>query len=138
MPARNSDMLIGFAIDKIFLIRFRIGFGLLWLSDNQKHSADWSSQWKSPRQASALTTSFRSHALDSTLRTSATTLEMVAIPQREITSRAIRTIVSNDEESRACTSRSPFASVIENGRRLPSNSAALMTPSSRNKPDVSR
>src|SRR5260370_6192595 len=123
MPVRNSDMLIGFATDKIFLIRFRTR--LSGLSDNQNQSADCSIQRKSPRQASVLTTSFLSHAPDSTLRTSATTLERVAIPQREITRRAIRTIVSTDRISRACTSRSPFTSVIENGRRLPSNSAAL-------------
>src|SRR5712692_9799287 len=99
MPARNSDMSIGFATDKIFLIRFRTR--LLGLSDNQNHSADCSSQWKPPRQVNALTTSFRSHTPDSTLRTSARTLERVAIPQRAITRRAMRTIVSNDEEPRA-------------------------------------
>src|SRR5437870_661512 len=66
MPARNSDMLIGFATDKIFLIRFRTG--LLRLSDNQNQPAGCSSQWKSPRQVSARPTSSRSHALGSTLR----------------------------------------------------------------------
>src|SRR5712692_8186191 len=136
MPARNPDTLIEFATDKIFLIRFRTR--LLGLSDNQNQPADCSSQWKPLRQVSALATSFLSLTRESTLRTSATTLERVAIPQREITRLAIRTIRSTDGISRACASRSPFTSVIENGSRLPSNSAALMTPSSRNKPDVSR
>src|ERR1700730_4371539 len=94
MPAGNSDMLIGFAIDRIFLIRFRTR--LLGLSDNQNQSADWSSQWKPPKQVKALTTSFRSHASDLTLRTSATTLESVAIPQRPMMRRVIRTIISTD------------------------------------------
>src|ERR1700674_926595 len=133
MPARNSDKLIGFATDRIFLIRLRPL--LSGLSDNQNQSADCSSQWKPPKQARALTTRSLSQA-GSTLRTSATTLEMVAIPHREINRRATRTILSTDGISRACTSRSPFISVIENGSLLPSNSAALITPSSRNKPDV--
>src|SRR5579864_9822941 len=94
MPAHNSDMLIGFATDRIFLIRLRTR--LLGLSDNQNQSADCSSQWKPPRQASTLTTRLLSHA-GSTLRTSATTLEIVAIPQRETSRRAIRTSVSTDD-----------------------------------------
>src|ERR1700694_4304201 len=100
MPARNSEMLIGFATDRIFLIRFRTR--LLGLSDNQNQSVDCSSQWKPPRQASALTTSFLSPPSDPTLRPSATTLERVAIPQCEIPRRAIRAIVSTDGISREC------------------------------------
>src|SRR5438093_1233146 len=119
MPARNSDTLIGFATDKIFLIRFRTR--LSGLSDNQNQSADGSNQWKPRRQASALTTSFLSHTRESTFRTSATMLERVVIPQRKITRREIRMMVSTDVISRACTSRSPLTSVIENGRRLSIN-----------------
>src|SRR5579863_609849 len=137
MAARNFDILIGFATDRIFLIRFRTRL-LLGLSDNQNQPDDCSSQWKPLKQANALTTRSLSHARGSTLRTSATTLEMGAIPEQEITRRALRTIVSTDGIPRACTSRSPFTSVIEKGRRLLSNSAALLTPSSRNRPDVSR
>jgi hypothetical protein len=79
MPAHNSDRLIGFATDRIFLVRFKTG--LYGVSDNQNQPADFSSQWKPLRRTSALAMSFLSHTPDSALSTAATTSERVARDQ---------------------------------------------------------